>query len=119
LEKLEEDILAREQSDFFSNVSPSSLPVLDSRPEIFPDLLWIWEGFMCLSMSRQYGMSSPQRISMSEVNAYCEFKELFDPDDRDDFLYHVQKLDSVFMKDWLAKNPTKGKGGKPERLGSL
>jgi hypothetical protein len=112
---MEEDILARGE-DFFS---VSLFPVLNSRPEIFRTCFGYGKVYVSIYLSSVRN-EAPQRISMSEVNsAYCEFKELFDPDDRDDFLYHVQKLDSVFMKDWLAKNPTKGKGGKPERLGSL
>jgi hypothetical protein len=108
---MEEDILARGED-------PSLFPVLNSRPEIFQDLLWIWEGFMCLSTSRQYGMSAPQPISLSDIHAYCSFRGITDADDRDDFLYHVQKLDSVFIQEWRKNHPTKDtKGQPPQGLG--
>jgi hypothetical protein len=109
---MEEDILARGED-------PSLFPVLNSKPEMFRDLQWIWEGFMCLSTSRQYGMGSPQPISVSDITAYCLFRDIHDADDRDDFMYHVQRLDAVFMKDWGTKQKNKDntQGQPPARLG--
>lgn len=110
---MEEDILARGED-------PSLFPILNSKPEIFRDLVWIWEGFMCLSLSRQYGMGAPQPVSMSDVLAYCEFFHIYDPADREDFLYHVQRMDAVFMKDFKEKNKNTNKtppGQQPQRLG--
>jgi hypothetical protein len=102
---------------------PSDFPILNSQPDLFPDLLWIWEGFMVLSTCRQYGMSAPQPIPLSEILAYCEYHQIDDVDERDEFLYHVQKLDLVLQADFRAKNPPSpgrsgpGRGGPPPRLG--
>lgn len=73
---------------------------------------------MVLSTQRQIGMSGPQPIGMGDVLAYCEFEGIRHPDDRDDFLHHVQKMDLVFLADWKARNPSPKKGShdKP-RLG--
>jgi hypothetical protein len=109
---MEEDILAKGED-------PSLFPILNSRPEMFSDLLWIWEGFMCLSQTRQFGMAAPQPISLVDINAYCEFRDISDPDDRDDFLYHVRNMDRVWMQEWQARHPTKNNKtpGTPRGLG--
>lgn len=93
---------------------PSLYPILNSKPELFADLRFIWEGFMILTASRQVGMSSPQPIQFSEIKAYCEFAELRDQEDREAFVHHIQKMDEVFQADFRARNPstpTKGKMG--------
>lgn len=100
---MREDILARGED-------PADFPILNSKPELFGDLLWIWEGFMVLSTCRQYGMSSPQPISMGEIHAYCQFNGIYSPDEREEFLHHITKLDLVFLADWRVKNPS---GKKP------
>jgi len=76
---------------------------------------------MLLTSSRQYGMSSPQPIQMGEILAYCELTRMDDPDERDDFLHHVQAMDRVFLADFRARNPSKGtpsRGGVPPHMGS-
>lgn len=70
---------------------------------------------MVLSTARQYGMSAPHPISMTDINSYCEFERISDPDEREEFLHHIAKMDLVFLADWRAKNPTKG--GRRERRG--
>lgn len=75
---------------------------------------------MCLSVARQFGMSSPQPISFADIHAFCEFMDIRDRDDRDDFVYHVQKLDGVFIRESSknSKNKPKGPNGQPVGLGS-
>jgi hypothetical protein len=111
---MREDILARGED-------PADFPILNSQPELFPDLLWIWEGFMFLTSSRQFGMASPQPILISEIVAYCELMGINDPDEREEFLHHVQKMDLVFQADFRARNPSSSsssRGGVPPHLGS-
>jgi hypothetical protein len=102
---MREDILERGED-------PALFPILNSKPDLFPDLRWIWEGFMVLTASRQVGMSSPQPIMVSEVLAYCKFAGIFDPEEREEFLHHVQSLDRVFQADFIARNKTNVSGGK-------
>lgn len=99
LEKMREEILERGQD-------PSLFPILNDKPELFPDLRWIWEGFMSISASRQIGMSAPQPILLSEILAYCEYTGIFDSCEREELLNHVQKLDIVFRGDFAARNPS-------------
>lgn len=95
---MREDILAQGQD-------PALFPILNSKPELFADLLWIWEAFMVLSAARQVGMSSPQPIPVSELFAYCRYNQIYDVVDREELLHHVQKLDMVYLSDYRARNP--------------
>jgi hypothetical protein len=108
---MREEILARGED-------PALFPILNSRPELFSDLLWIWEGFMVLSSLRQVGMSGPQPLAMSDILSYAKYERIDDPEERVEFLHHVQKLDLVFRADWRARNPTTpGKGSPGKGLG--
>ena len=92
---------------------PALFPILNSKPEIFADLVWIWEGFMVLTCARQTGYSSLQPIPISEVLAYCQYAGISDPDDREHFMHHVQKLDQYTLANFRANSaPTPPKGGK-------
>lgn len=106
---MREDILERGED-------PALFPILNSRPELYQDLLWIWEAFMILSTARQIGMSGPQPINMTDLNSYCEFEGIRHPEEREELRHHIQKLDLHFLADYRARNPSKG-SGKPERLG--
>lgn len=87
------------------------LPMFRDMPTLYNDLKWIYEGFMRLSAARQLGFSSVQPISISEVLSYCELFDIYDPEDREDFLYFVQFLDKIFLQDMERKKP-KSKGTK-------
>lgn len=100
LEKMEEDILARGED-------PALFPILNSKPELFSELLWIWEAYSVLTQSRQLGMSSPQPIAIGEILAYAEFVDLRDTTEREELLHHVQFLDQVFLADFSARNTNK------------
>ena len=97
---MREDILARGED-------PSSYPILNSRPEMFSELVWVWEGFLTISASRQMGFNGPQPISLSEVLAFLTYRGISDPEEREQFLTLVQALDQVFIADSIAKQKTK------------
>ena len=107
---MREDILERGED-------PALFPILNSKPELFRDLHWIWEAYMSLSASRQAGMAGPQPISITEVLSYCEFQGITNPDDREELLHHVHLMDRIFMADFRAKQPKSNKGQPPARLG--
>lgn len=101
---MREDILARGED-------PSSFPILNSKPELFRDLVWIWEAYMVLSTSRQNGMSGPQPISISDIHSFMLIQDVNDMEDRELLLHHVQHMDNVFRADHIARNPPKTSGG--------
>lgn len=67
---------------------------------------------MVLSTQRQYGMSSPQPVSMADIHAYVEYHEIRETEDREDFLYFITQMDLAFIADWRVKNPAGKKPGK-------
>lgn len=91
---------------------PESYPILASRPALWADLVWIWEAYAHLSGSRQMGFAGPQPISMGEVLAYADFRGIADPDEREELLNHVQKLDQIFLADVAAKSKANSKAPK-------
>lgn len=90
-----------------------NFPILASRPDLYPDLEWIWEGYTVLASSRQMGMSGPQPISLTEMLSFLDFACIEDREERAEFVHLCQHVDRIFMADYLAKNkspaPPKGK----------
>ena len=77
-------------------------PALKRRPEVWPDLQLYWNGYLRLSASRQ-GEQAPQRISVQEVVAYCDLIQLDDPEQRENMLDVVHRLDNDAFARWSAK----------------
>jgi hypothetical protein len=90
---------------------PEMYPILVSRPELYPDLYWVWEAFMMLSSTRQQGMGGPQPISLTELLAYCQYHAIQDSEEREEILHLVQHLDRVFLAHYAEKS--KSKANKP------
>lgn len=83
-------------------------PILqvDQRPTLFRDVEWVWEGFSSLSGSRQMGYASTQPIPVSEMLAYLNFRGIEDSDDREEFIFLVQRLDRQVIAEQIAKSKT-------------
>lgn len=94
---------------------PEQFPILreETRPTIFRDVQWVWEGFMTLSGSRQMGYSSVQAIPLSEILHYLNFRGIQDPDDREEFTFLVQSLDRRFVAEQIAKSEARRKSQTP------
>lgn len=95
---MEEDILARGDD-------PADFPILNSKPDLFPDLHWIWEAFMVLSSSRQIGMAGPLPITMTEIHSYCEYESISDMEDRVFLREMMQEMDRVLLKHYRENKP--------------
>ena len=44
-------------------------------------------------------MGGPAPIPLSEIAAYCRLTEVGDPDEIDEMLYHVRRLDGVWLEE--------------------
>lgn len=93
---------------------------LDERPELFPDIQWIWEAFQVLGRSRPYGYGGPLPIPTSEVLAYCQLRGIHTWDDREDLIYFVNVLDNEWISDQYKKQAaerekTKTKASTPRK----
>lgn len=78
---------------------PSALANL---PEIRPDMVIYWSGFINLDKSREYGVTGPLGIRYAEIAAYAGIQQ-FSDEDTVDFAYLIGKLDTVFLN-WKADN---------------
>ena len=72
------------------------------------------DGFWRLSNVRPIGFAGPQRIPITEIEAYCRLRQ-FSYDRVQDFLFYVERLDEKYMgfvKDSQEKEAQKT-GNKP------
>ncbi len=51
-------------------------------------------------------MGGPAPISLTEVEAYCRLKEIDDPDEVDELLYQVRRLDGIWLEEQGKKTAT-------------
>jgi len=70
--------------------------MLDDRPEIFDDLLGIWDSFWELNM-RRVAVYEYQPISISEVAAWLDINGIDDIDARAEHLRLIGALDSAWL----------------------
>lgn len=73
-----------------------------SKPTIvevhpYEDLLWAWNGFWRLSISRPQNMSGPSRLPPSEILAYAKLQGM-SQEKYQDFLFYIDVLDGKFME---------------------
>lgn len=76
-------------------------------PELFNDLIWVWNGFLALSNSRSVGMAGPLHITYSEINNYCELYSIKGYIKKSDFADHVRLLDNLWIEDYYEKEKKK------------
>jgi len=81
---------------------------LENRPELYPDLVPVWEAFVLLSPSRNMGWGAGA-IPLTEVRAYCEMFEI-EPEEREDLLYLLRALDEEYLKSTNEKGKQKRTG---------
>ena len=74
--------------------------VLESEPEIWPHLQWIWDAFFVLHRTRQRGLGA-QPIMLNEIVAYCRLMGV-SKDDWEDLIYYLQRMDEAWLS-WAEK----------------
>lgn len=85
-------------------------------PELFPDLLWVWEFFNILNRQRQVGQHGPQPSSLTDIRSLAEMMGYVSYDDLDFLLKVVPELDAIILKDhYDAVEKLNKKGGKNKK----
>lgn len=79
---------------------------MENRPELYPDLVPVWEAFVLLSPSRNTGWGAGA-IPLSEVKAYCEMFDI-EGDDREELVILLRALDDEYLKSTNEKSKRKG-----------
>jgi len=74
----------------------------DVGPELFPDVVWLWQAFHFLARRRTYGMDGPLSISVEAMHSYLVMKGIQREDDIDLFLRCVPLLDDTWMEKYYA-----------------
>lgn len=77
--------------------SGTHVKALDREPEIAPRCVFPWQAFLTLNAARQVGMEV-NSITLSDILAYCELIGIDDPDEREELLTVVQRLDDAYLK---------------------
>ena len=75
------------------------LPLLAEGPQLFPDVVWVWNGFMHLSKRRPQGFSGALPITIEAIDAYARLKAVR-TDDLDFFFTAVTELDDLWLVDY-------------------
>lgn len=76
---------------------------LSDEPELFPDVLWIWDAFSFLSATRGISYNGPVRITAAEMLSYCIMKGIIISQGRDDLMYFIPILDTQYLEDHYRK----------------
>jgi hypothetical protein len=74
-------------------------PALTRKPALDEFSAFYLSAFNDLNGTRSNGFSGPNRITATEMLAYCD---LFEIDEREQFFYNIRAADEVYME-WVAK----------------
>jgi hypothetical protein len=87
--------------------------ILKDQPTLFPDVIWLWNGFELLSQTRDYGFGGPMRIRAADIKAWMDMRGITRDDDVDFALRMIPLLDSIWCAEHYQeqdkKRPSKGK----------
>lgn len=89
------------------------IKTLEEEPELLSHLNWVWEAFGELNYRRGVSMAGPVPITMSDIEAYCRFRSIFSPYERDRFLIYLRALDQEWMKNHYEDHKRNQTGNKP------
>jgi hypothetical protein len=73
-------------------------PALVNRPELYPDLVRIWQGFMDLHKTRQIAFG-PSAIPISEIIIWLDYQGITDIDERQECYELILAMDAAWL-DW-------------------
>ena len=86
--------------------------MLLDQPELFDHLAWVWEVYIILDRSRQFGFNGPQPIMLSDIEAYAR---LHDVTDRSDLIRYIQLMDGEYISHEREKLKKEQKRGRTSR----
>jgi len=86
-------------------------PCWDNRPELYEDLIEVWEAFQDLSACRTCGFG-PNPIAWDQMYAWLRVHEVNDVEVRKDFCRLIMAMDRVFLEH-ASKDAESGDRGKP------
>jgi hypothetical protein len=86
-----------------------STPAIDNRPELYEDLIPVWEAFEDLSKTRARDLGSPMPITFAEISAWLDLHSIEGADTRAEFAALIRSMD----EDWFRIEAKKAQERKP------
>jgi len=69
-------------------------------PELYDDLVFVWEGFLALALTRQTG----NPIQFSEIESWLNLNEIELPGTRQEFAHFIRVMDAAYITFFREKN---------------
>jgi len=73
-------------------------------PELYDDLVFVWEGFTALALTRQQGSS----IQFAEIESWLNLNGIENLETRQEFAHLIRVMDSEYINFFREKNKNKG-----------
>lgn len=89
------------------------IPLLDTRPDLYPDLIKYFEAFNALSSSRTTSFSGAGHIPISEIRSYLDEMNTMDFEERQEYIHWIQTLDNEYVGFHSEKSKKRTKPKKP------
>lgn len=90
--------------------------MLDNEPELFPHLNSIWQAFITLDRSRQYGYGHPQPLLFSEMSAFAEARKMTG-DRFNEMIEYLQAMDQIYLEHHTKKAENESRKAKAKASG--
>lgn len=73
-------------------------PAIDNQPELFEDLIPVWEAFEDLAKARQRDLGTPLPITFAEITAWLDLHGIEGHDTRLEWAGLIRALDETWLR---------------------
>ena len=77
--------------------------MLENMPEVSVEAQPFWDAYCALSDQRTSGAEGPNPISFSDIHAFVKLSKIVDPDEIDDLVRIVRRLDMMYLADYAQR----------------
>jgi hypothetical protein len=96
--------IAKLYADGNPKLKNKPVPVVqEPAPELFDDLIWVWEAYCFLSERRGIGPGGPVPITTTDIMSYCTLTGRDEQRYRAQCVMFIPALDRVYLKDFYDK----------------
>jgi hypothetical protein len=72
-------------------------PTVEAAPDLYPDMVFYWEFFQTLHLSRQVGPHGPQPLAVSDIYALTQLMRVEKSDDLEFIVRVIPHLDQIYL----------------------
>ena len=84
------------------------MPALEAKPELYTDLVPVWNAFQEITIARPVGMGGACGIPASDIAAYLDLVGIHDDESRYTWFTLLRAMDDVYLKASRKKNNNNG-----------